>query len=92
MFLKFVQATPSVALTCSSSLLYDKPQCEDTPLSCLSYGWRAFGFPVFSAVIHVCWSLSRVQLFATPTDCSQPGSSVHGIFQARILEQVAIPF
>ena len=23
-------------------------------------------------------------------DCSLPGSSVHGIFQARILEQVAI--
>ena len=27
-----------------------------------------------------------------PTDCSPPGSSVHGIPQARILEQVAIPF
>ena len=25
-----------------------------------------------------------------PTDCSLPGSSVHGIFQARILEWVAI--
>ena len=25
-------------------------------------------------------------------DCSPPGSSVHGIFQARILEWVAIPF
>ena len=25
-------------------------------------------------------------------DCSSPGSSVHGIFQARILEWVAIPF
>ena len=28
-----------------------------------------------------------------PTDCNSPGSSVHGIFQARILELVAIsPF
>ena len=27
-----------------------------------------------------------------PLDCSQPGSSVHGIFQARILEQVAISY
>ena len=27
-----------------------------------------------------------------PTDCSSPGSSVHGILQARILERVAIPF
>ena len=25
-----------------------------------------------------------------PTDCSLPGSSVHGIFQARVLEWVAI--
>ena len=27
-----------------------------------------------------------------PMDCSPPGSSVHGIFQARILERVAISF
>ena len=27
-----------------------------------------------------------------PMDCSSPRSSVHGILQARILEQVAIPF
>ena len=35
----------------------------------------------------VCQSLSRVRLFVTP-----PGSSVHGIPQARILEWIAIPF
>ena len=27
-----------------------------------------------------------------PMDCSPPGSSVHGIFQARVLERVAISF
>ena len=27
-----------------------------------------------------------------PMDCSPPGSSVHGIFQARIMEWVAISF
>ena len=27
-----------------------------------------------------------------PMDCSLPGSSVHGILQARILERIAIPF
>ena len=27
-----------------------------------------------------------------PMDCSLPGSSVHGILQARILEWVAVPF
>ena len=35
------------------------------------------------------------QLYPTlcdPMDCSPPGSSVHGILQARILEWIAIPF
>ena len=27
-----------------------------------------------------------------PMDCSPPGSSVHGLLQARILEWIAIPF
>ena len=36
---------------------------------------------------------SHVQLFATLwIDCSPPGSSVHGILQAKILEWVAMPF
>ena len=36
--------------------------------------------------------LSRVWLFVIRWTCSLPGSSVHGILQARILEWVAIPF
>ena len=36
-------------------------------------------------------SLSHVQLFVT-MDCSLPGSFIHGIFQARVLEWVAISF
>ena len=36
-------------------------------------------------------SLSHVQL-CDLMDCSLPGSSIHGILQARILEWVAIPF
>ena len=39
--------------------------------------------------------LSCFQLCLTlfdPMDCSPPGSSVHGILQARILEWVAISF
>ena len=31
------------------------------------------------------------QTLCDPVDCSLPGSSVHGIFQARILEWVAMP-
>ena len=30
--------------------------------------------------------------FCSPMDCSLPGSSVHGILQARILVWVAVPF
>ena len=38
-------------------------------------------------------SLSHVRHFATPwTTCSLPGSSVHGIFQAIVLEWIAISF
>ena len=39
-----------------------------------------------SEVAHSCTTLWD------PMDCSLPGSSVHGIFQARILEWVAISF
>ena len=31
-------------------------------------------------------------VFSKHMDCSPPGSSVHGILQARILEWVAVPF
>ena len=34
---------------------------------------------------------SGVQLFCDPMDCNLPGSSLHGILQARILEWVAMP-
>ena len=43
----------------------------------------------------VCVRERVIQLclcFCNPMDCCLPGSSVHGIFQARILEWVAIPF
>ena len=38
-----------------------------------------------SEVAQSCPSLSN------PTDCSLPGSSIHGIFQARVLEWVPLP-
>ena len=37
-------------------------------------------------------SLSLVQLFCDPVDCSRLGYPVHGISQVRILEWIAIPF
>ena len=39
-----------------------------------------------SAVTQLCLTLSD------PMDCSLPGSSVHGIFQARVLEWVVTAF
>ena len=49
---------------------------------------------IMEAQRKVCYSLShRSHLtFCHPMDCSPPGSSVHGILQARILEWAAISF
>ena len=44
-----------------------------------------------SAIDVVEFSHSVVSNSVTPVDCSPPGSSVHGIFQARILEWIAKP-
>ena len=38
------------------------------------------------------WSCSVVLTLSDPMDCSPPGSSIHGIFQARVLEWGAIAF
>ena len=42
------------------------------------------------------WSESEVAqlclILRDPMDCSLPGCSVHGIFQARVLEWIAIAF
>ena len=40
----------------------------------------------------VCLCESHTLILCDPMDCSLPGSSVHGILQARVLEGVAIPF
>ena len=51
--------------------------------------WVAISPPMYkseSEVLHSCSTLSN------PMDCSLPGSSTHGIFQARVLEWAAIAF
>ena len=47
--------------------------------------WRELNARVLSL-------FSLVWLFCDPMDCSPPGSSVHGILEARILKWVAISF
>ena len=37
-------------------------------------------------------SIQPCPILCNPMDCSPPGSSFHGIFQARILEQIAISY
>jgi len=45
------------------------------------------------ALEYMCLSVTQSSLtLCDPMDYSPPGSSVHGIFQARILEWVAVPF
>ena len=46
--------------------------------------WGRNGNSQFSSVAQLCLTLSN------PMDCSLPGSSTYGIFQARVLEWVAI--
>ena len=61
------------------------------PLSPLSTGQGRS----HSLFISLCAEYRHVQscpILCGPVDCSPPGSSDHGVFQARILEWVAISF
>ena len=56
--------------------------------------WRA-GHEWTTEYVHIYTRVSISQSCLTlwdPLDCSLPGSSIHGIFQARILEWIAISF
>ena len=61
------------------------------PLS-VQYSKNSMSYSILHCKVVVVESLSCVQLFCDPMDCTPPGSSVHGILQARILEWVAIFF
>ena len=55
-------------------------KCKDFPgLS----GWAQY--------VYMCQVAESCPALRAPMNCSQPGSSVHGILQARILEWVAMP-
>ena len=54
---------------------------------CWSLAWRILSITfLVGEVAQLCLTL------CTPMDCSLPGSSVHGIFQARVMEWIAISF
>ena len=48
-------------------------------------------FIEFVTKLHACVHAQLCLTLCNPLDCSPPGSSVHGILQARILERVAMP-
>ena len=53
------------------------------------------GGPVAKTAFTVQWASEAAQsclILCNPMDCCLPGSSLHGIFQARVLEWVAISF
>ena len=82
--------------------IYDKPTAD-----IILIGGRLKTFPldIQTAILYMkrCSTLLIImyvyvkiaklcQTLCNPMDCSLPGSSVHGIFQARMLECVAISF
>ena len=56
---------------------------------CITYSNVNYIYHVVSCTV-VVQLLSWIQLFNDSMDCSLPGSSLHGISQARILERVVI--
>ena len=78
-----------------SGLLSTPP--ADLPTQVSNLHWQVDSLPLshLGSSSGCSCSCSVVQLCLTlwdPMDCSLPGSSVHRIFQARILEQVAISY
>ena len=57
----------------------------------LFYSWREQGL-LSIKWSKVKWSRSVCPTLCDPVDCIPPGSPIHGILQARILEWVAISF
>ena len=65
-----------------------------TNITIISFlGWLLMSEDSFFKVLglKVCLVSQSCPALCDPMDCSLPGSSVHGILQARILEWVAIP-
>ena len=57
-----------------------------------SAGNQTQALPQCNAAVAAAKSLQSCSTLSDPMDCSLPGSSVHGIVQARVLEWVAIAF
>ena len=78
---KSLQSCPTL---CDRPHPWDSP-CENTGVGC-HFLLQRIKVKSESEVTQSCRTLQD------PMDCSPPGSSVHGIFQARVLEWGAIAF
>ena len=77
----------------TKSLPWQGPSCplmESKLISILAWLCDHFLYSTNNK-LNVLSHFSHVRLFCDPMDCSPPGSSVHGILQARTLEWVAVP-
>ena len=57
-----------------------------------SVHWNRITLCYYTSSPCFCLVAKSCPTFCDPMDCNPPGSSVHGIFQARILEWVAISY
>ena len=74
----------TLCICCSISSIWDL----STMLCAATMG----SFPSLNGILlRCCCLLGRVWLSCDAVDCSLPGSSVHGIMQASILEWIAMP-
>ena len=69
----------------SSSRAFPQPR-DWTHISCLAGGYFTAETPKKTEFTQLCLTL------CDPMDCSLRGSSIHGVFQARVLEWVANSF
>ena len=63
----------------------------ERPAGSVDLGWY-LGTQLVNRSLYLPVCTQSSLILCNPTDCRPPGSSVHGIFQARILEHVAISF
>ena len=71
---------------------WDSPG-KNTGVGCISFSnlYIRYIHIIYTCVVCMLSCQSCLTL-CNPMDCSPPGSSVHGVFQARILEWVAISY
>ena len=61
-------------------------------MCCWSLAWRILSITLLACAVAAAKLLQSFPTLWDPMDCSLPGSSIHGIFQLRVLDWVIIAF